>query len=80
MMCSITEAKANLNKLASSSETVILSKKGKAIAALIPYEQFRAMKRLLKAQHEQEALRRGKAFLAGDVSEFEKFHKLQRDP
>ena len=66
----VTDAKTNFNKITSSLETTILSKKGKPIAAVVPYEEYRKMKRILKQIHEQEAIQHGKTFLNGDRSDF----------
>ena len=70
-MIPVTEAKAKLNHLISSSMPTIITNRGKAAAVIVPYEQFQKMSQMLKSQHEEMARKRAQAFLNGDLEEFE---------
>ena len=78
-MIPVTEAKAKLNHLISSSTPTIISNRGKAAAVIVPYEQFQKISQMLKSQHENIARERAQALLNGDFEEFEEGTELLKD-
>ena len=64
-MKTISEAKAEFNNLASSSQPVLISKNSKIVSVLLPYELYCKMYAAYQQDLDQSVLKEAKAFLEG---------------
>ncbi len=66
MLVSISDAKAKLNQLVTSSEATVITKNGDPKAAIIPYETYKRMLRNQREIEDIESIKRAEEFFAGD--------------
>ncbi len=65
---SITEAKPKIYGLASSKETVFLTKNNEIQCAMVPYSEFREMYRIYQEHLDRLAQQDAKSFFEGKVN------------
>ena len=65
MILAISEARKQFNALVSANEVTVVSRNGKPSAAIVPYEQYRAMYQAWKKQEDEEVIERANRALAG---------------
>ncbi|MBF0349767.1 MAG: hypothetical protein HQM11_01990 [SAR324 cluster bacterium] len=67
MFKTVSEAKANLNAIVATDELIFLTKNGKTISSLVPYELFQEMYRAWKDLQYRKAIVRAKVIHAGNT-------------
>lgn len=65
-MKTVSQAKADFNNLSSSGKTTLISKNGKIVSVLLPYEQFCEMYATHQRFLDEQVIQEAKHFLAGE--------------
>ena len=67
MFKTVSEAKADLNAIVATEELTFLTKNGKTVSSLVPYELFQEMYRAWKDTQYRKAIERAQAIHAGNT-------------
>lgn len=67
MNCTVSEAKKKLNSLVNSDHHTTITRNGKPVAAIVPYDEYIKMFRLMRENEDNESIAKAEAFFKGEV-------------
>lgn len=67
MQQTVSEVKRHFNQLVGSDEPVVISRNGKQVSVLVPFQRYREMYQAWQKELDHQATERAKRFLEGNA-------------